>query len=199
MMKINHKNKNRHNNKNKNHKDGFFPSNKDLIYKQLFQVDMYVIDYTLALNETADLAADFYTTIFNSVDYTNLLLTFGEVSWQSITFKYEPYFVGSSLVTDFANGVFGIRQGVFDVTVTAKTIASTTRLPGSIQVTNKDKWATSQPVVHNHFFSTSETNTQVSDVPKINYYCNWFNNASTNTSKGLLYIRLVVHARCKVD
>jgi hypothetical protein len=172
---------------------------KNQLYRQLHENDLYVIDLAVAVNETTDIGYDLYTAITASTDYTNLLITYGEIAYQSVTFSYNPFFSGSVLVTDYANGVFGTRQGVYDVGVTAKTIASLIRTPGSLLINNKQAWSRFYPIVHNGFFSSSETNTAVSDVPKFNYYFCWFNNASTNTSKGLLYIKMVVRARCKID
>lgn len=169
------------------------------LLKQLTEVDYLVVDYAVTVNEVADVGFDLYTVISASTDYTNLLLTYGEIAYQSVTFSYIPFFTGSALATDYANGIFGFRQGVFDVGVSAKAIASLARTPGSKLIDNKSKWSCTVPIVHNKYFSSSETNTAVSDVPKFNYYFAWYNNASTNTNKGLLLIKLSIKARCKID
>ncbi len=185
---------NRRNFKNKKQK-----RQPNLLYKQLTERDMYVIDYLVTVNETADIGYDLYTQISGSTDYTNLQLSYGEFSFRSVTFQFVPFFCGSALATDYANGVFGTRQGVFDTGVTNKTVAALIRTPGSRLIDNKTKWSMTVPILHSTFFASSETNTATSDVPKLNYYFAWLNNASTNTSKGMLAIRLKIQARSKID
>jgi hypothetical protein len=182
------------------HKASRKPNNNNFqLNKQLYECDLQVLDIVVPILESADQAYDLDTTISSSVDYTNLTTSYGEIAYISCTFRYFPFFSESALSTDYANGAFGVRQGVFDVAVATRTLAQVIRLPGSKLIDNKRPWTFSTNIVNNKFFIAGMANTLVSAVPKVNFYFGWFNNASTNTNKGMLHIKLVTRARSKIE
>jgi hypothetical protein len=167
--------------------------------KQLYEADVQVMDLVVPILESADQAYDLDSTISASVDYTNLATSYGELKYVYVTFRYFPFFSESALSTDYANGAFGVRQGVFDVGVATRTLSQVIRLPGSKLIDNKSPWTFSTPIVNSKYFPAGMTNTIVSEVPKVNFYFGWFNNASTNTNKGMLHIKLSCKARSKIE
>jgi hypothetical protein len=183
-------------NRNRKHKPYTI---RNEINKQLYEQDVQVLDLVVPILESADQAYDLDTAISASVDYTNLATSYGEIKYVSVTFRFFPFFSESSLVTDYANGAFGVRQGVFDVGVATRTLAQVIRLPGAKLIDNKSPWTFSTEIVNSNFFPAGMTNTIVSSVPKVNFYFGWFNNASTNTNKGMLHVKLVCKARSKIE
>lgn len=168
--------------------------------KQLREVDMYVIDYIQGgIPDTANSAFDLYTQINTTTDYTNLVVTYGELAWMAVSFTFVPFLRNSALSTDYATGCFGVRQGIFDVTVSTKSVLNVARLPGSIDITNRNNWIYNTPIVHNEYFSATDTNTAQSEVPKVNYYFGLQNAATTNTALGFLHVRLSVKAKSKIE
>jgi hypothetical protein len=174
-------------------------NNRYQLTRQLFETDIYLVDYAFAPTDNASTGYDLYSVISLSTDYSNNALSYGEMSWLAVEFRYMPFLRYSALNTDYAIGAFGTRQGVFDVTVAAKTYQNVIREPGSLLITNKDPFDLKTPITQKRFVSTTDTNTIVSEVPKVNFYFAWSNVASTSTVLGLLHVRLLVKYRAKSD
>jgi len=169
------------------------------INRQLYEKDFQVIDGAISLPDGANTGFDLYTSINGVTDYTNLVVSYGEFQWIAVEFRYMPYFRYSAVVTDYAIGAFGVREGTFDVTVTAKSETAVLQLPGSFLVTNKDPFSYNTEIVHKTPISTSDTNTAQSEVPKVNFYVGYGTAATTNTGLGVLHVRLLVKAFSKKE
>jgi len=174
-------------------------TNKQELYKQLYEKDLQVIDTYINPNDSALIAYDLYSVINTATDYSNVQTSYGEMKWIAVEFTYMPYFRYSATATDYAVGFFGTRQGVFDTTVSTKTAIQTAQLPGSKLITNKDPWKFKVPIVHNKPVSTTDTNTAQSEVPKVNFYFGWVTASTTNESAGLLHIKLLLNAYSKKE
>jgi hypothetical protein len=172
---------------------------KQELYKQLYEKDLQVIDSYIEPNDTTNIGYDLYSVINTATDYSNMQTSYGEMRWVAVEFEYMPFFRYSAVVTDYALGYFGVRQGVFDTTVTAKSAIQTTQLPGSFQISNKDPWRYKTPIVHNKPISTSDTNTAQSEMPKVNFYFGYSQETSTNSSAGNLHIKLILYAYSKKE
>lgn len=167
--------------------------------KQLFEKDLYVLDIGFSLPDSGNTGYDLFSVIATGTDFTNNALSYGEYSWIAAEFNFMPYFQYSSLITDQAIGAFGTRQGVFDVTVTAKTFLNVLREPGAFLVTNKKPWSFKMPITQRRYISTSETQTITSDVPKVNFYVAYSVLATTNINLGEIHVRALVKYRAKLD
>jgi hypothetical protein len=178
---------------------GVSMSNKLQLYKQLYEKDLQVIDTLIEPNDTTNIGYDLYSVINTATDYSNMQTSYGEMRWVAAEFEYMPFFRYSAVVTDYALGYFGVRQGVFDTTVTAKSALQTVQLPGSFQISNKDPWKYKTPIVHNKPISTSDTNTAQSEMPKVNFYFGYTQDTTTNSSAGNLHIKLVLYAFSKKE
>jgi hypothetical protein len=192
--------KKRNSNKNRNARNNAgLPSERMEIYKQIHEVDFLVVDVAIAVPDTANTGYDLYTQIAGSTDYTNALLAYGEMSWQYFEFRQTPYFEHSTLQTDTAICAFGVRQGIFDTTVAAKTFANVLREPGSFITTNKSWFTFKCDSINKKWISASETNTIVSACPKVNFYYGLNGFASTNTNLSQLHIKIGINFRSKID
>ncbi len=146
-------------------------NNKQMLnmQQQISEEDIHCVDVLINLQDAANVAFDQYTLVSASTDYTDLQSKYGMFKYQSCEVRFQPYFQYSSLITDSAVGVFAIRQGVFDVTVTTKTASNVARIPGSFTITNKNSWGIKFPI-SGSYFPSAMTNTAVSNVPKVNLY-----------------------------
>jgi hypothetical protein len=166
----------------------------------LNEVDKYEVEYSIAAIDSADIGYDLYSVVLaNALGYANLLPSYGELRLHSVSFQYVPYFAHSTLITDSSIGAFGVRQGVFDVTVATKTAANVLRLPGSLMVTNKERWNFTTMLVNSPYFTNTTTNLVTTIMPKVNFYFGWFTPSTTNSSAGRLLIRVYIHAKSKID
>lgn len=190
----------RYNKFNNNKKRGAIlpKSSSSLYYQQLMTPVLRVLDLTLQIPDSANGAYDLHDTISLSNDFIALKAEYGLIKFTKLIIDMEPYFPYSALATDQAVGAFGVRQGVFDNTVTVKNLADVSTLPGSILVTNKTKHTHITPIFGD-FFASNLQNTQTSDVPKVNFYFAWDTLATTNTDKSLFRLKLVVLAKSKLE
>jgi hypothetical protein len=179
--------------KNRNKKNGF------TLTRQLSDVEYRVVDTYLDVSDAANNAFDLFSIFAATTDYTDLFASFGALKWVSYEFKCTPFFHNSTLITDFAVGAHGVRQGVYDVGVTIKSISGVLQLPGSIGITNKTFWQGSVPINNSRFFPARDTNTADSLVPKVNVYFGYKVLATTNTNKSLYQMRLKLLCKCKIE
>jgi hypothetical protein len=169
------------------------------VQRQLFDADFYVVDVRFSLSDVSDIGFDLYTQVAAATDYTNIQLSYGELRFISLQLDYKPFFQYSAVSTDYAIGAFSIRQGIFDTTVTAKTVSNVLREPGSILITNKSPFTMKQQITNSKWFPSAMTNTSVSEIPKVNFYAGWQTVCSTNTGLGQMHLRLCLQARAKID
>lgn len=198
MIKMPSKNLQRVKNKKQRNQRGEF-SEKQQLYKQLYEADLLVIDTVYTMVDSASTGWDLYTQIAGSTDYTNALVAYGEMSWQSVEFNVVPHYHTTTLLTDFAQGAFAIRQGVFDITVTAKNFINVLREPGSFEISNKLPWFFRSPIVMKNYISTTDTNTAQSQVPKINSYCGYNVLTTTNSNQNQIHCKVLILFRAKID
>ena len=171
-----------------------------LVIKQLKSIDTRVIDKTYAaFPDDVDTGLDLYTEISTSDDYLNLLTQYGDVKWKTLIVTFEPLVLFSSTKTDCASGYFGVRQGVFESPVAARSASAVVTLPGSIPINNHRKFTHQTSILCSNFFPFNMPNTSVSQVPKVSLYFGYVNLASTNVHNGQLRFRLIVEVRNRLD
>jgi len=191
------KNKNNNNNRNKGPR---IPSDKMILYRQLHEVDWREVAAAIVFTDSADTGYDLYTSIAGTADYTNMVAEYGELQYCRVEFNYSNFITSGNAVTvNIANGMFGVRQGIFDTTVTVKNAFAVTALPGSITICNNRKFNYITDIVMKNFVASSTTNLITTNVPKVNFYGGWFTAASgAITNLGYIAIRVLFKCKSKI-
>ena len=91
-----------------------------------------------------------------------------------------------------------MRQGVYEATPTTQSVTTVVAYPGSRPLHNYKRLTLSLPVNNGDWFSNVETNSLTSRIAKLTYYCSWYRLASTNTAQGIIQIRTVMAAKCRL-
>lgn len=115
-----------------------------------------------------------------------------------VSFKVVPAYAIPVALSDNAMGLFAARQGIYEASPLTQSVSTVTQYPGTRPLHNYRGRTYNFPIVSNDWFSNTETNTAVSDVPKFTYYCAWYKVATTNTAQSIVQVTVKLVAKGKL-
>ena len=151
-----------------------------------------LIDYT---NDARDL---FSNIASNSNDYSQYRDLYANFKILSVKFEIIPAFAYTVTPSDNAVGLFAVRQGIYEASPATQSVTTVVAYPGSKRLHNYKNMSLSIPVNNGDWFSNVETNSLTSRIAKLTYYCSWYRLASTNTAQGIVQVKTVLAAKCRI-
>ena len=151
-----------------------------------------MIDYT---NDARDL---FSQIASNSNDYSQYRDIYANFKILSVKFEVIPAFAYTVTPSDNAVGLFAVRQGIYEASPATQSVTTVVAYPGSKKLHNYKYMSLNIPVNNGDWFSNLETNSLSSRIAKLIYYCSWYRLASTNTAQGIIQVRTVLAAKCRL-
>jgi len=133
-----------------------------------------------------------------STDFSQYRDVFSEFKILGVTFEQIPITKVSTTRSDLAMGVFAVRQGIFDITVSPVSVTTAVQYPFNVPLRNQEAFTRFVPCNCSNWFPNSIANTSVSPVPKFNYYFAWYAVASTNTAQNIFVVKIKVLARGRI-
>jgi hypothetical protein len=175
-------------------------NNKNLtLYRQINEVDYFVVDDIIGFTDAAAFAIDIFSSISTVTDYTNLQVIYGEFKWISLEFLYIPYLTRPLVATDAAVGAFAVQQGKFNLTPGTLSLGGVVGIPGSFLINNSLSFRYNYPLANQVWYPCLTTNTITSMVPKLALQVGYGTASTTNSNKGLLLIRVNLAVRSKLE
>jgi len=171
---------------------------RDLRLQQLqtLKTDMFVCDGYTQLTDSAASGFDLYTFLAgSSADYTSMVGLYGMIRFDSVLIKFMPFSIYSTTASDKANGFASLIQGVYNVAPSGGT--ATLNDPGSITIHNCVPFTLSLKIVGG-FIPSDTTNTQTSLMPKVLFTYYWNTASTTQSSKGLVHVRVLFSVKARL-
>lgn len=176
-------------------------TNKVPIYRDpdLIGVVSLETSHYITLVDYANSATDLFSSMASgSNDYSQYRDIYSEFRMISVQFDFQPAFVNSSVSTDNAMGMFGVKQGVYEATPTTVSVATLQTYPGSQMIHNQVPKSLRYKIYPSSWFGNVETNSLASRIPKFIFYTSWYRLANTNTGQGIIRVRVWLQARGKI-
>ena len=174
-------------------------SNGLSIPRQIADGTMIEVGYYHNLIDYTNDARDLFTQIAgNSNDYSQYRDIYANFKIVSVRFETIPAFAYTVTPSDNAVGLFAVRQGIFEASPATQSVTTVVAYPGSRRLHNYKTMILNIPVNNGDWFTNVETNSLSSRIAKLTYYCSWYRLASTNTAQGIVQVKVVMAARCRL-
>lgn len=184
---------NRRNSKRKNFKKSL------TIQRQINDTDVIEVGYYHNLIDYQNDARDLFTQMNSlSSDYSQYRDIYANFKIVGVQISIIPAYVYTVTASDNAMGVFASRQGLYEASPITQSVSTVVQYPGTKGIHNYRRSSHSISINNGDWFTNTETNTQVSRVPKITYYCAWYKVATTNTAQSIVQVRVRMRAKCKL-
>jgi len=169
------------------------------LYKQLMESASLEVGYYHNLIDYQNDARDLFNSLNAlSSDYSQYRDIYTNFKIVYVTFKVVPAYLIPTALSDNAMGLFGMRQGIYESTPITQSVSTLTQYPGTRPLHNFRGRVYSYPVLNSEWFSNTELNTNVSDVPKFTYYAAWYKVATTNTAQSIVQVKVRLVAKGKL-
>lgn len=151
-------------------------------------------------NDQANNASDIYSDMtLLSQDWITLGQSFSEFKMISVEVSHIPFNVNTTTLSDTANGLMGIREGIYEAlpaTIAPNLLA---KYPDVVPFVNIRSAKISKTVHSGEWFNANAVQSIDSDVPKLTLYFSYSQVASTNTNKGFLMYKIKMLARGRLN
>jgi len=151
-----------------------------------------LIDYQ---NDARDLFTIMAST---SNDWAQFRDIYSQFRIVSVVFTVIPALFNSATVSDSAMGLFAVRQGIFETSVSTQSVSTVLQYPGTSPLHNMKEGQYTFKVYPTNFFSNTDVNAANTTVPKVTYYSSWYKLATTNTAQGIVQVRVRLLARGRI-
>lgn len=191
--------RNKRNNKGKSNKRGSQRTGTLSLYKQLVETSVLEVGFYHNLLDYQNDARDLFTQMNSgSNDYSQYRDIYTHFKMIQVSFTVVPAFAIPVALSDNAMGLFGMRQGIFESSPISQSVSTLAQYPGTRPLHNFKGRVYSYPIISSEWFSNTETNTAVSDVPKFTYYTAWYKVATTNTAQAIVQVKVKLVAKGKL-
>jgi len=134
--------------------------------------------------------------ITSSADYAAYAALYAQFKWVSVSIVFQPYLASPITNTDVSVGMFGVRQGQYEVVPATLTVNQIAALDTSMPINNTgSKQYMYFRVIRPEFYDASDISISNSSTPKINIYGSYSQTASTNFNRGFYQVKVKMVAR----
>lgn len=167
--------------------------------KQIRSHDLIEVGFYHNLIDHQNDARDLFTGVnASSNDYSQYRDIYSSFRPRSVVFTIVPVLLNTSINSDCAMGLFGVRQGIYEGAPVTQSVSTVIQYPGTKGLHNLKPLSVSFPFSDPEWFSNTETNTATSRVFKLTYYCAWYKVATTNTAQAIVQVRVVLEGKGKL-
>lgn len=147
-----------------------------------------------------NVAFDIYSEmLLLSQDWITLAQTFSEFKIISVDITNVPFNVNTTTASDIANGLMGIREGIYEATPVTMAANLLARYHDVIPFVNIRSAKLSKIARSGEWFNANAIQTSDSDVPKLTCYISYSQAASTNTNRAFLMVKFKMLARGRLN